>query len=108
MPLNQILKDAENLIVKNNTLLEIGNEIDKKSMPKYQFMGIIKLKKKAFFNCYDFFHKLNNKKIDMTSFINLCIKNKIVSFKVEKYKSYWYEIDTISDHKFAERDIKKW
>ena len=44
----------------------------------------------------------------MTSFLNLCIKNKVVNLNVEKYNSYWYEIDTISDHRFAEKEIKKW
>ena len=44
----------------------------------------------------------------MTSFLNLCVSNKIISLKIKKYSDYWYEIDTISDHKFAEKDIKKW
>ena len=44
----------------------------------------------------------------MTSFLNLCIKNNILNLSVQKYKSFWYEIDTNSDHKFAEKDIKKW
>ena len=71
-------------------------------------MGIIKLKKKTFLKCYSFYKKLNNEKIDMTSFLNLCVKNKIMSLNIEKYNDYWYEIDTISDHKFAEKEIKKW
>ena len=108
MPLKNIFKDAENLIIKNNKIIEIGTKINKKKMPKYQFMGIIKLKKSTFKKCHKFFIKLNNKKIDMTSFLDLCIKNKIMTLTVEKYKSYWYEIDTISDHKFAEKDIKTW
>ena len=29
--------------------------------------------------------KLNDKNIDMTNFLNLCIKNKITSFKINKY-----------------------
>ena len=44
----------------------------------------------------------------MTSFINLCIKNKIMTLKTVQYKDYWYEIDTISDHKYASKDLKKW
>ena len=108
MPLKNILKDAENLIIKNKKIIEIGTKINKNKMPKNQFMGIIKLKKSTFKKCYKFFIKLNNKKIDMTSFLNLCIKNKVVNLNVEKYNSYWYEIDTISDHRFAEKEIKKW
>ena len=108
MSSKNILKDAENLIIKNNDLVEIGTKINKNKLPKYQFMGIIKLRKSTYKKGYNFFKKVNNKKIDMTSFLNLCIKNKIFNLKVEKYKSYWYEIDTISDHKFTEKDIQKW
>jgi len=108
MPFRNIIKDAENLIIKKNNLFEIGTKINKDKLPKYQFMGIIKLKKKTFLKCYSFYKKLNNEKIDMTSFLNLCVKNKIMSLNIEKYNDYWYEIDTISDHKFAEKEIKKW
>ena len=108
MSTKNILKDAENLIIKNNDLIEIGTEINKNKLPKYQFMGIIKLRKSTYKKSYNFFKKINNKKIDMTSFLNLCIKNKIFNLKVKKYKSYWYEIDTISDHKFTEKDIQRW
>ena len=108
MSMNNIFKDAENIVVKENNLLEIGTKINKNKIPKYQFMGIVKLRKQTFLKCYDFFKKLNNKKIDMTSFLNLCISNKIMSLKVQKYKNYWYEIDSASDHKFAQRDLKKW
>lgn len=103
-----ILKDAENLIIKNNQLIEIGTKINKNKLPKYQFMGIVKLTKNTYQKSYNFFKQIKDKKIDMTSFLNLCIKNKIINFKVKKYKSYWYEIDTISDYKFADKEIKKW
>ena len=49
MAAKNILNDAENLTIKKDGKLnEIGNKIDKKKMPKYQFMGIIKIKKKSF------------------------------------------------------------
>ena len=108
MSTNNIFKDAENIVVKKSSLVEIGTKINKNKIPKYQFMGIVKLRKQTFLKCYNFFKKLNNKKIDMTSFLNLCIANKIMSLKVQKYKKYWYEIDSQSDHKFAQRDLKKW
>ena len=108
MPFKKVLNDAENLVIKNNYLLEIGTKINKNKLPKYQFMGIIKLKKKIFLRCHKFFKRLNNKKIDMTSFLNLCIENKVIDLETKKYSDYWYEIDTISDHKFAEKDLKKW
>jgi choline kinase len=108
MPFKNILNDAENLIVKKNKIFEIGTKLYRSKLPKYQFMGIIKLKKNAFKKCYQYFKKLNNKKIDMTSFLDLCIKNNILNISAKKYKSYWYEIDTSKDHSFAEREIKKW
>ena len=108
MSSKNILKDAENLIIKNNQLIEIGTKINKNKLPKYQFMGIVKLTKNTYRKSYNFFKQIKDKKIDMTSFLNLSIKNKIINFKVKKYKSYWYEIDTISDYKFADKEIKKW
>ena len=108
MSYKKILNDAENLFTLNNNLTEIGSKINKKKLPKYQFMGIIKLKKSTFMKCYTFFKKLKNNKIDMTSFLNLCVKNKVMSVNIKKYDNYWYEIDTISDYQFAKKDIKKW
>ena len=108
MPIKKVLDDAENLIIKKGKLSEIGSKIEKDKMPKYQFMGIIKLKKTTFLRCYKFFKKIKNNKIDMTSFLNLCVKNNLISLEIKKYKDYWYEIDTISDFKFAEKDIKRW
>lgn len=107
MSFKNILNDAENLVINKKYLSEIGSKIEKNKLPKYQFMGIIKFKKKTYQDCHRYFKKLNNKKIDMTSFLNLCVLNKIISLKIQKYDGYWYEIDSSSDHKFAEKDIKK-
>ena len=104
----KVLKDAENIEIKKNYVTEIGSKIDKNKLPKYQFMGIIKLKKKTFIRCYKFFKELKNNKIDMTTFLYLCLKNKVMKLEIKKYNSYWYEIDTISDYKFAKKDFKKW
>ena len=108
MTIPKVFNDAENLFIEKDKLLEIGTKINRNKIPKYQFMGIVKLKKTSFIKCFNYFKKLKNKKLDMTSFLNLCIKNKIMSLNVKKYNNYWYEIDTISDYKFAEKDIKKW
>ena len=43
MSLKEIKKDAEYVEVKHNKLISIGETI-KKKMPKYQYMGLIKLK----------------------------------------------------------------
>ena len=108
MSFKEILNDAESLKVKKGKILEIGTSLDKYNLPKYQFMGIIKLKKNSYLKCFHYFKKLKNYKIDMTSFLNLCIKNKIIALNALKYKKYWFEIDNKLDFKFTEREIKRW
>ena len=108
MGLEKTLLDAENILVQNNQVKTIGSKINPKSLPKYQYMGIIKLKKKTLKKILDYYISINNKKIDMTTFINKCIQNKILKLTVKKYKDYWYEIDNVQDLNFANREIKKW
>lgn len=105
MPLKKIADDAESLDIKNNKLTSIGEKISGK-MPSYQYMGIFKLSKKSFFILKKYYQKLNNKEIDMTSFLNNALKQKKINFIIKKYKSYWYEIDTAKDIKVAEKAIK--
>ena len=62
-------------------------------------MGLIKFKKKDFYLSMKFYKKIKNSKIDMTSFLNLLIKNKIASFGYFLTKKFWYEIDTPQDIK---------
>ena len=51
--------------------------------------------------------KLKNKKIDMTNFIDLLIKNKILTFNYFLTKRFWYEFDTPEDvKKFKKIKIK--
>ena len=47
--------------------------------------------------------KLNNKKVDMTTFLNLCIKKKRLRLEVANSKLSWYEIDTIEDYNYAKQ-----
>lgn len=108
MGFKKLLLDAENIIVENNQVKTIGSKIDPRSLPKYQYMGIMKLKKKTLKKILNFYISINNKKIDMTTFINKCIQNKILRLTIKKYKDYWYEIDNIKDLNFANREIKKW
>ena len=91
----KILEDAENLVVKNNIITHIGGKI-KNDLPKYQFIGIIKLKRKTFKKLSIFFKKLNIR-TDMTNFLNTAIKSKKVKFIAKKYSSFWHEIDTNND-----------
>lgn len=93
-----VLNDAENVIVKKNKILEIGSKI-KKVLPKYQFMGIIFLKYKDYENLIKFYVKINNKKIDFTSFLNLAIQKRKVNFFAKKYNCNWMELDNPKDLK---------
>ena len=53
------------------------------------------------------FKKIDNSKIDMTSFLNISILKKKINFKIKKYKSYWYEIDNKKDLEVSSRELKK-
>jgi len=101
----EILNDAEDLQINKNILKSIGGQI-KKKLPKYQYMGIIKLLKNDFFKLKKFYKKINNKKIDFTSFLNLAIINQIVKVNISITKKFWYEIDSINDIKYAKKHIK--
>ena len=105
MALKKIKKDAEDLVIENNLLKSIGNKISK-TLPKYQYMGIFKLKKKTFFKMEKFFKKNNNKKIDMTSFLNKVININKIQFKTKIYKDFWFEIDNAKDIKVASQNLK--
>ena len=98
MNTNLIKDDAENLVVKKNDLISIGEKI-KNKMPKYQYTGIIKLRFNSFTNLYNYFKKLKNNKIDFTSFLNLSISNKIINMKIKKTKKFWVEVDSLNDAK---------
>ena len=106
MSKKNILNDAENLEVKNGYLKSIGTKI--KKFPTYQYMGIVKLMKKDFFKARNFFNNFNDKKIDMTSFLNNILIRDLINFKIIKYNSYWYEIDNAKDIKVTQTLINKW
>ena len=101
----KIKMDSENIILKNNKIIKIGGRYTK--YPKAQYMGIIKFRKKDFFKSMKFFKNLNNYKIDMTNFLNLCINNKIIDLSYFLTNLFWYEIDTPQDYKnFKKMGIK--
>ena len=100
MPSNKIHLDAENVIVKNGKVLEIGTKILSK-LPKYQFMGIILIKKNDFFKMYKFYKSIKNIKVDMTTFLNLYIKHRKKGLGMISTNKYWYEIDNQKDYKVA-------
>ena len=95
MSYKKILNDAEELKIQKGKITQIGGKIMNK-FPKYQFLGIIKFKKETFFNLSKFFNS-QNQKIDMTSFLNKCISEKILNLNATKYKNFWHEIDENKD-----------
>ena len=96
MSAREIKSDAEDIRVNKNFITEIGAKIQKK-LPKYQFMGLIRLNYNILKKIKKFYKKINNNKIDFTSFINLLIQKKITKFKYRQTKKYWFEIDTQKD-----------
>jgi len=95
MSMKKILKDAENIQLSKGKVISIGEKI--KTLPKAQFMGLIKLKKNDYNLSMKFYKKIKKPKIDMTSFLNLLIKNKIINLRYFLTKRFWYEIDSPSD-----------
>ena len=104
MGAKKIKKDAEDMVIKKNKLVSIGDKI-KNKMPLYQYMGIFKINKNTLNLMYLFYKKINKPKIDMTSFLSLCIKKKILSIKIIKYSGIWHEIDHHNDIKIAEKEL---
>ncbi len=103
MSFSKMLLDAENVLIKKTLIKEIGTKLELKKLPKYQFMGLIKLSKRTFFGLYRFFKKLKLKKIDMTSFLNEAIKKNCVKLSYNEYGSFWFEIDSFNDIKAANK-----
>tara|TARA_Y100000590_G_scaffold213372_1_gene241799 strand:+ start:65798 stop:66511 length:714 start_codon:yes stop_codon:yes gene_type:complete len=104
MKKNKIIKDAENVEIKKNILKSIGGKIETK-LPKYQYMGIFKLKKESFLKLSYFFKKIRDKKIDMTTFLNESIRKKQVKFNIKTYSKIWFEIDNFKDIKVASKEL---
>lgn len=104
MGAKNIKNDAEDVVVKNNKLISIGQKIGKK-LPKYQYMGIIKFKLKDFIRLKKFFFKIKKPKIDFTTFLDMSIKEKIINLKAITTNKYWYEIDNKQDLKFTSENI---
>ncbi len=102
---NKIMKDAENISIKKKILLTIGGKI-KSKLPKYQYMGLFKLKKNNFLKLSIFFKEIQNKKIDMTSFLDKSIKENKVKFYIKPYNKIWFEIDSYKDLVVASKELK--
>ena len=70
---------------KKKKVVSIGGKI-LKVFPQYQFMGILKLNKNDFKKLYKFYLSINDKSIDLTSFLNESISNK--NLKSVLFKNY--------------------
>lgn len=90
-----IYDDAENLIIKNKQIIEIGTKITDLDKVKHQYMGIVYVPK-VFLSSIQNNYLLCKKNIDMTSFINLMVKKNFV-FNTILYSGKWYEIDNYLD-----------
>jgi choline kinase len=103
-----IFDDAENLEIniKDKCILSIGERI-KKKIPRYQFMGLVKIP-----NFYrklllkDFSNIFLRKKLQTTAFLNYLI-NKGVLIKYIPYNGKWFEFDDYNDFKIFNKKNKK-
>ena len=98
--------DAEDIKTKKNEIISIGGKIEKK-LPKYQFMGLIRINYNNLEKVKIFYTKLKNKKIDFTNFINLLIEKKIIKFRFKQTKKSWFEIDNKKDLLIAKKYFQK-
>ena len=92
----KVLEDAETLKIKSKFVISLGDRLIDK-LPKFQFMGLIRINLKDFNKLFIFYKSLKNKKIDMTRFLDLAIKNKIISLSYFKTSKFWFEIDNTND-----------
>ena len=107
MSKKDIFNDAEDVTVENNKLISIGGKLTNKSLPKMQFMGLMKINKKDYFKMKKKYHDLKNPNIDFTSFIDFILKSKTIDIEYLKTNVFWTEIDTYKDLKVAEKNLKR-
>jgi choline kinase len=103
MSFKKIGNDAEDLKIKKNKIVSIGNKIINNNYPKYQFMGIIKIKLNDYKKLYKFYNKINHKKIDFTSFLNLAIQENCLNIQAYPTSRFWIEIDNKKDLNVAKK-----
>ena len=70
-------------------------------------MGLIKIIYKDFKWMKKYYNKINDKKIDFTSFINLILKEKKIDIYCVKTNKFWLEIDNMADLNLAKKLVKK-
>tara|TARA_B100001063_G_C16648600_1_gene494699 strand:- start:160 stop:924 length:765 start_codon:yes stop_codon:yes gene_type:complete len=100
MTIKKIYEDAETLKIKKKKVISIGQKIVSK-LPKFQFMGLIRINLKDYKKMYKFYKSLKNRKIDMTNFLNLVIEKNVINLYFFKTSKFWFEIDNVRDAKVA-------
>lgn len=101
-----IRKDAENVVVKDGKILEIGTKI-KNKLPRYQYMGILKFSEKKFKTICKIYSGFKDKNISMTKFLDFLIKEKKLTFNYLSTTSSWFEVDNQKDLSIARKNFFK-
>ena len=73
----------------------------------YQYMGILKFSYTDFLKLNIFYKKIENQRIDMTSFLNLAIHNKIIDIFYQSTDDFWLEIDNKTDLNLAKKILRQ-
>jgi len=102
--LTKIKKDAENVIVRKKKILSIGGKI-KKKLPKFQYMGIVRINNSTFKKMHKFYKVLGMKNISFTHFIDKLIQNKVAEFNFLSTERFWYEVDNKKDLTYLKKNI---
>lgn len=90
-----ISEDVESLKYKNNFLIEIGKKVFDEKEVQGQYMGILYIPKCEREKVIKFYENKNNKKKQLTQFINDYIK--FSKCKVIPINKLWYEFDDFQD-----------
>lgn len=108
MPIN----DAESCIIKNNKIFEIGQPITNFKKNKFQYIGLIKIRRDSLIKIKDRLIKIKNNKLKsfninksyFTDLLNYLI-NKKIAIRPIKIKKGWLEIDTLQDYEIAKKNV---
>lgn len=102
------IEDAESFKIENNQLVEIGQKLTNISDAHGQYMGLLKITPKGFKSILKLiknFSSLKVDKLDMTSLLQLLLKNKI-EIKTLPINGKWCEVDSDKDLKIYDSLLK--
>ena len=106
------INDAESCVIKNNKILEIGKPITNFKKNKFQYIGLIKIRKNVLIKIRNKLLKINknkSKNFDIhknyfTDLLNYLVNQKFTINPI-KIKKGWLEIDTFKDFKIANKNV---